>query len=88
MGTAESNRARTSGNLNLIALTRIENTRIFSRVQDRSRLYISKSYRGVRCPICRTMQHCAQLVHAKLTHKILDKNTYTYLYLQVYLSNG
>ncbi len=45
-------------------------TRIFSRELDRLRPYISMSYRGVRCPICSTMQDCAQLVHAKLTHGI------------------
>ena len=47
---------------------RTTDTRIFSRGKDRLRLYISKGYRGVRCLICITMQDCAQLIHAKLTH--------------------
>ena len=42
-------------------------TRIFSRAQDRLGLYISKSYRGVRCPICSTMHNYAELVHAEFT---------------------
>jgi hypothetical protein len=42
--------------------------RIFSRVQDRLRLYFSKNYRGVRCRICTTMQNNAQLSHARITH--------------------
>ncbi len=28
------------------------------------------SYRGVRCPICMTMQDYAELVHAKFTHAL------------------
>jgi hypothetical protein len=47
-------------------------TRIFSRELVRLRLYISKSYRGVRCPICMTMQDDAELVHANLTHQFLS----------------
>ena len=43
-------------------------TRIFSRELDCLRRYISKSYRGVRCPICSTMQDDAELVHAEFTH--------------------
>ena len=47
---------------------RTTDTRIFSRELGRLGLYISKSYRGVRCPIRSTVQDCAQLIHAKLTH--------------------
>ena len=46
---------------------RTTDTRIFSRQLDRLGLCISMSYRGVRCPICITMQDCAQPIHAKLT---------------------
>ncbi len=41
-------------------------------------LCISISYRGARCPICTTVHDNAQLVHAKLTHGIVDKNSYSY----------
>ena len=58
---------------------RTTDTRIFSREQDRLGLYISKSYRGVGCSICSTMQDCAQLVHAKLTQGLCAA---------VYLSNA
>ena len=65
---SQSNRACTSDILDPIALTRIENTRIISPVSIGVWPYISISYRGVRCPICSTMQDDAQLVHAKFTH--------------------
>ncbi len=41
-----------------------------SRELDRLRIYISKSYRGVRFSICITVHDHAQLIHAKLTHCI------------------
>ncbi len=53
-----------------IRINRSADTRIFSREQDRLRLYISKSCRGVRCLICSTVHNRAQLIHAKLTLKI------------------
>ena len=57
--------------LNLVARgDQTTDTRIFSRVMDRLRLYISKSYRGVRCPICTTMHNDAELVHAKFTQHL------------------
>jgi hypothetical protein len=43
-------------------------TRIFSRVTERLRSYISESYRDVRCPICITVRDGAQLIHANFTH--------------------
>jgi hypothetical protein len=43
-------------------------TRIFSRAENRLRLHISLRYRGVRCPVCSTVQDFAELIHAKLTH--------------------
>ena len=45
-------------------------TRIFSREQGRFRLYISKSYRGIRCLNCITVHNDAQLIYANLTHPI------------------
>ncbi len=66
-GSSPSNRAWTSGNLSRIALTRIENTRIFSRESGRLKLYISKSYRSVRCLNCITAHNDAQQIHAKFT---------------------
>jgi hypothetical protein len=50
---------------------RTTDTRIFSRGWDRLRLYISKSYRGVRCAICITVHIDAQLIHAKPTNSNL-----------------
>jgi len=51
----------------------MRDTRIFSRDLDRLRLYISESYRGVRCPICSTAHDDARLIHSNLTqHFSLD----------------
>jgi hypothetical protein len=56
-------------------VNRTTDTRIFSRAEDCFWLDISISYRGVRCPVCRTMQDFAQLIHAKLTREIANVST-------------
>ena len=48
----------------------MQDTRIFSPTSVSFWLYISKSYRGVRCLICITVQDDAAPVHAKLTHEL------------------
>lgn len=48
---------------------RTTDTRIFSCIPDRPRLYISINYRAARCLIYTTLHKRAQLTHAKLTHR-------------------
>jgi hypothetical protein len=61
-------RARTG--LSRFAVNRTTNTRIFRTLGDLFGLYLSTSYRGVRCLNCSTMHNDAQLIHANLTHRV------------------
>jgi hypothetical protein len=53
-----------------IRINRTTDTRIFSPVFVDFWPYISKSYRGARCPICTTMHNSARLAHANITRRI------------------
>ena len=51
-----------------IRINRTTDTRIFSLSAGCLWLYLSVSYRGVRCLVCITVHNDAQLIHANLTH--------------------
>ena len=62
-------------------------TRIFSRELDRPWLYISISYRGVRCLICTTAHNDAQPIHAKLPQSMIFNLLSNQFTLKPFLSN-